>query len=250
MDERELLLGLPYDPLTMREVVNRVARILERAGPPAQHTALNAAKVVHAQGDPILRSSIAMSDLVTLDGQPVVWAARLLGRRAPERVAGIDLMWELLRQADERRLRVFFLGATGDVVARDIQRVGRELPGVIVAGARDGYFEEADAQVVAAQVAEAQADILFVGMPTPRKEEFIQRHLPELGVRFAMGVGGSFDVIAGLTRRAPRWLQRAGLEWAYRLAQEPRRLFKRYALTNVRFVALVAGELARRLHAG
>lgn len=243
--ERERLLGLPYDPLTMRETIAVVEAALGGPGRPVRHTALNAAKVVHAQADPLLRESIVTSDLVSLDGQAVVWAARLLGHRAPERVAGIDLMWELLRSAHERRLRVFFLGATADVLARVVDRVRDELPNVVVAGAHDGYFRDAEAESVAAEIAASRADLLFVAMPTPRKEQFLHRHLDAMAVGFAMGVGGSFDVVAGQTRRAPRWMQRAGLEWMFRIAQEPRRLFRRYAVTNIRFVALVAGELRR-----
>lgn len=240
------MFDLPFDPLTMRETIAWIDQTLEYPGSPLQHTVLNAAKIVRATRDPFLRASIEDSDIVNVDGQAVVWAARLLGHHVPERVAGIDLMSELLQSANDRHRRVFFLGATEEIVERVVERVERELPGVIVAGRHHGYFSAAEEADVVATVAAASVDILFVAMPTPRKEEFIHRHLEHLEVRLAMGVGGSFDVLAGLTKRAPRWVQRAGLEWAYRLAQEPRRLFKRYAVTNARFVALVAGELVRR----
>jgi N-acetylglucosaminyldiphosphoundecaprenol N-acetyl-beta-D-mannosaminyltransferase len=243
--ERVRVLGLPIDPLTMRETVAYVERALAREGPPLQHTVVNAAKVVQARREPLLRSSIEESDLVNADGQAVVWAARLLGQPLPERVAGIDLMWALLERANERGYRVFLLGATSEVVESVVERIRRELPGVQIAGSHHGYFGEADARDVAATVAASRPDILFVAMPTPRKEQFIHEHLATLGTRFAMGVGGSFDVLAGVTRRAPLLVQRAGLEWAYRLAQEPRRLFRRYAVTNARFVGLVARELLR-----
>jgi N-acetylglucosaminyldiphosphoundecaprenol N-acetyl-beta-D-mannosaminyltransferase len=241
--ERDRILGLPFDALTMDQTLVQVERALAGTHAPLQHTVLNAAKVVRARSDPFLRASIEASDLVSLDGQAVVWAARLLGHSAPERVAGIDMMWELLRRSDAKGYRVYFLGARQEVLERLLDRVRHEFPGVIVAGARDGYFQVSDEPSVAAAVTDAKADILFVALPTPHKEQFIHRNLPSLGVRFAMGVGGSFDVLAGLTRRAPRWMQRAGLEWAYRLAQEPRRLFRRYAVTNAVFVSLVVREL-------
>jgi N-acetylglucosaminyldiphosphoundecaprenol N-acetyl-beta-D-mannosaminyltransferase len=161
-------------------------------------------------------------------------------------VAGVDLMWELLKRADHRGYRVYFLGATPDVLGLVLDRVRRELPGVVVAGAHHGYFSDDEAEAVATDITRASADILLVAMPTPRKERFIHAYLGSLGVRVAMGVGGSFDVVAGVTRRAPSWLQRVGLEWAYRLAQEPRRLFKRYAVTNTKFIVLVGAELLRR----
>jgi N-acetylglucosaminyldiphosphoundecaprenol N-acetyl-beta-D-mannosaminyltransferase len=115
-----------------------------------------------------------------------------------------------------------------------------------VAGARDGYWTEEEEQEVVDAIAAAQADVLLVAMSSPRKEEFLGRHLNTMGVPFAMGVGGSFDVVAGVTSRAPAWMQRAGLEWAHRLLQEPRRMWKRYLVGNTKFAVLVGRELARR----
>jgi N-acetylglucosaminyldiphosphoundecaprenol N-acetyl-beta-D-mannosaminyltransferase len=186
-------------------------------------------------------------DMVHADGASVVWASRLLGRPLPERVAGIDLMAALVQLAADRGLRVYFLGATQDVVARCVSNLRERYPSLPVAGFRDGYWDATDAEAearVVETIREARAELLFVAMPTPRKELFLFRHRHALGARFAMGVGGAFDVVAGLVERAPRLWQRCGMEWAFRLAQEPRKLWRRYLVTNTHFLWLVALELA------
>ena len=173
-----------------------------------------------------------------------MWASRLLGDPLPTRVAGIDLMLELLALAEDRGYRVYVLGAQRGVLERAVARLREHHPRLDFAGYRDGYFPDADEPSVAAEIRAARPDLLFVAMSTPRKEYFLGRWGPELDVPFSMGVGGAIDVIAGVTKRAPRSLQRLGLEWAFRLAQEPRRLFRRYLVTNSEFVALTLRDLA------
>jgi N-acetylglucosaminyldiphosphoundecaprenol N-acetyl-beta-D-mannosaminyltransferase len=211
-----------------------------------QHMSVNAAKLVALHDDPTLGGMIASCDLVTADGQSVVWAARLLGRQLPERVAGIDLMERLLAAADAVGYRVFVLGARREVLDRALANLMARYPNLLVVGSRDGYFDDSEALDVCDEIRQASPDMLFVAMSSPRKEYFLGEQGASLGVPFAMGVGGSVDVIAGLTRRAPVLLQRLGLEWAYRLWQEPRRLAKRYLTTNVRFAAMVLRELLNR----
>jgi N-acetylglucosaminyldiphosphoundecaprenol N-acetyl-beta-D-mannosaminyltransferase len=216
-----------------------------------QHMSVNAAKLVALQDDPVLHEMIAGCGLVTADGQSVVWASKVLGRPLPERVAGIDLMERLLAIAAERGHRIYVLGARPEVLETALARLRERLPRLQVAGSRDGYYEDAEAEQVCEEIRAAGADMLFVAMSSPRKEYFLGERGASLGIPFTMGVGGSIDVIAGITRRAPRLLQRAGLEWAYRLAQEPRRLARRYLLTNGRFVWLVArARLSRSGSAG
>lgn len=214
-------------------------------GTPHYNVAINAAKVVACEDDAELRAAIAAAHLVTADGQAVVWASRLLGAPVPERVAGADLMERLIEHAAARGYAIYFLGARPDVVAACAARATREHPDLRIAGMRDGYFTD-EAEVVDA-IRAVRPDILFLGFGTPAKEYFMRRHVDALGVPFVMGVGGSFDVYAGLVTRAPRWMQHAGLEWAFRLAQEPRRMWKRYLVGNTRFVALVARDLARKI---
>ncbi len=216
----------------------------------AQHVAINAAKLVAMQRDPELRQIVERCELVSADGQAVVWASRLLGDPLPERVAGIDLMQELFALAERRGFRVFILGAEAAVLEQARAKIVARHPQLQLVGTRDGYFTEEEGPAVAEEVRHARPDILFVAISSPRKEYWLGHYGRAIDVPFVMGVGGAIDVVAGVTRRAPGPLQHLGLEWAYRLAQEPRRLWRRYAVTNLRFGLLLAGALARRLRRG
>jgi N-acetylglucosaminyldiphosphoundecaprenol N-acetyl-beta-D-mannosaminyltransferase len=238
------ILGCDVDRLDMAETLERCERLIDsRAG--AQHVVVNAAKLVAMQDDERLRSIVQRCELVNADGQSVVWAARLLGHPLPERVAGIDLMERLLERAEEREYRVFFLGARADVLDEAMRRLRARHPRLRIAGYRDGYFRDGDSAAVCSQIRGADPDILFVAMTSPRKEQWLADHLAETRVPLGMGVGGALDVVAGATRRAPRWMQRAGLEWLFRLLQEPRRLWRRYLVTNSQFALLVVREFRR-----
>ena len=236
---RAEVLGCAIDRLDMGSTLKVVEDIIAR-GEFTQHMAVNAAKLVAMQDDPRLREIIAGCGLVNADGQAVVWASRLLGDPLPERVAGIDLMQELLKLAERNGDRVFFLGARAAVLDTALAKIRAAYPKLVVAGARDGYFTADEEPQVCDEIRASDADILFVAMSSPRKEFFLGEHGRSLGVPFVMGVGGSIDVIAGVTRRAPRFMQRLGLEWLFRLLQEPRRMFRRYAVTNWKFAVLVA----------
>ena len=234
---RVRLFGVAVDPLTMDETVRAVRAFVE-CGLPHQHVCLNAAKVVELDRSPELTSAISACDLVNVDGQAVVWASKVLGARVPERVAGVDLFTRLLAEAAERGQSVFLLGARQDVVDAVRARAEAEHPGLRIVGARSGYWTDDEEPAVVAEVAASAADLLFLAIPSPRKELFLGEYGTALGVPFRMGVGGSFDVYAGITKRAPRWMQRTGLEWSFRLLQEPRRMFKRYLYGNSAFVLL------------
>jgi len=148
--------------------------------------------------------------------------------------------------ADRRNLRIYFLGASEDVVSRVVACVQNLYPGVQIAGHRDGYFDlEREGPVIAEGIRVSSADILFVAMPSPKKENFLRRWIAEMEVPVCHGVGGSFDVLAGVVKRAPQWMQRAGLEWLYRVIQEPRRMWRRYLITNSKFLALSLWEIIR-----
>jgi N-acetylglucosaminyldiphosphoundecaprenol N-acetyl-beta-D-mannosaminyltransferase len=245
LDGRAEVLGCAIDRVDMSEAAERCDRFVRtRAG--AQHMAVNAAKIVAMRHDEALHDLVDGCDLITADGQAVVWASRLLGDPLPTRVAGIDLMFELLVLAERRGYRVYLLGATAETMATAVARLRERHPKLVFAGYRDGYFSEAEEPSVAAEIRATRPDLLFVAMPTPRKEYFLGRWGPELDVPFSMGVGGAIDVVAGVTRRAPRALQRLGLEWAFRLAQEPRRLLRRYLVTNSEFVGLTLRDMGRR----
>lgn len=243
-DQRARFFDLPLDLLDMRATVAAIERAVAD-GRPGAHLGINAANLVAARDDLNYRADLAAADLVTADGQSIVWGARLYGHSVPERVTGIDLMGALLDAARRHDWGVYLLGARPEVVARlAAQLAGR---GTRISGQRDGYFGLDDAARVAADVKASGAKLLFVGTPSPQKERFIIGAARPAGVPYSIGVGGSFDVLAGELRRAPRFMQRLGLEWLYRLVQEPRRLFGRYAVTNTRYAALlVMGAFGRR----
>ena len=240
---RVRFLGLPLDLLDMDATVAAVEASVDR-GSPATHLGVNAANLVAAHDDPVYRSDLEAADLITADGQSVVWGARLFGLAVPERVTGIDLMEHLLGAARRRGWGVYLLGARAEVVDRLAQRLSAT--GIRVDGHRDGYFGADEAGDVAAAVRDSGATILFVGMPSPQKERFIVHDARRAGVPCSIGVGGSFDVLAGELRRAPRLMQRIGFEWLFRLLQEPGRLFGRYAVTNTRFVWLLVQAAVHR----
>lgn len=234
-----VLFGVRVDALTMDQTV-AAARAMVRSGVPHHHVGINAALLVESERHPELRRVIEDADLVNADGMSAVWVARLLGRRLPERVAGIDLFQRLVEAAHRDGSSVYFLGATDEVVER-VAGVFRERHrGLRIAGYHNGYWDDDD-EVVGA-VRAARPDYLFLAIPSPRKELWLNRHLLELGVPFMMGVGGSFDVVAGKVSRAPRWVQGAGFEWAWRLGQEPRRMWRRYLFSNTAFICSIARE--------
>lgn len=239
------VLDCPVDALDMDATVARCSELIE-AGGFHQHVAINAAKLVAMHDDPQLRDIVVGCDVISADGQSVVWASRLLGAPLPERVAGVDLMDRLLAEAELRGYGVFILGARADVLDEAVRRIRERHPQITIAGARDGYFSDAEEAEVCEEIRSSGAHILFVAISSPRKELFLGEHGPSLKVPFVMGVGGSIDVMAGITKRAPRLWQRLGIEWLYRLLQEPRRMFRRYAVTNVRFLLLLGRAVAAR----
>ena len=206
---------------------------------------VNAAKVVNMHRDQVLRQSVLDADVVVADGIGVVWASRILGAGLPERVTGIDLMMQMLRRGNEEKWSVYCLGATQDVLDRVVAHIGVHYPGVRVAGHRNGYFGAAEEPEVAEAIRASRADILLVAMTSPKKEQFLARWQATLGVPVCHGVGGSFDVVAGKVERAPESWQRLGVEWLYRVKQEPGRLWRRYLVTNVLFCGLVLKEFVR-----
>ncbi|WP_322059852.1 WecB/TagA/CpsF family glycosyltransferase [Paraburkholderia sp. J63] len=203
-----------------------------------QHVVVNVAKLVHMQTDKELALSVKNCDIINVDGMGVVWGARMLGQPVPERVAGVDLFGKLIEMASSGGLPIYLLGATDAVVEKTAEILAERHPELLLAGFSNGYFWDDEGAVVD-KIRQSGARLLFVAISSPKKEIFINRWKDELGVDFVMGVGGTFDVIAGKVRRAPEWMQRSGLEWFYRVTQEPRRMWKRYFLTNIRFAFML-----------
>lgn len=210
-----------------------------------QHVVINVAKLVTMQTDAILRASVNACDIINIDGMGVVWGARLLGHKVPERVAGVDLFYRLLAMSAENQFPVFLLGAKPDIVTKTVQVVEADYPGLRIAGFHHGYIWNEEEQIVD-EIAKSGAKLLFVAITSPQKENFINKWRDKLGVDFVMGVGGTFDVVAGKVKRAPLWMQKWGLEWLYRIIQEPRRMWKRYLVTNSKFAWLLLKELIRK----
>jgi N-acetylglucosaminyldiphosphoundecaprenol N-acetyl-beta-D-mannosaminyltransferase len=244
MSERITLMGCSIDNLSMEETLQTIEGFIH-TGRPHQHVVVNVDKLVKASRDPELRRIINDCALINVDGMPVVWASRLLGKPLKERVAGVDLFEALMRRAGEKGWRVFLLGAKEEVVSKVASTYQHKYPNLVLAGYRNGYWkgEQEEAQVVE-QIRDARPDLLFVAISSPKKEQFLGRYQAEMKIPFAMGVGGTFDVAIGHVKRAPVWMQKSGLEWFYRFLQEPRRMFRRYFIEDMAFVWLFIKEAA------
>lgn len=234
--------GLSIDNLTMQETIDLVARaVAEKES--ITLTDVNAGKIIQLHEDPQLKYYIDQGDMIQADGQAVIWASKLLGKPLKERVAGVDLVEKLIRQAKEKGHTVFFFGAKEEVVKKTVDRFVKEHGDAIVAGYRNGYFAKEEAPAIAQQIAASGANLLFVAITSPIQEAFLYENREILKpVNFKMGVGGSFDVFAGKTKRAPVWMQNSGMEWFYRFLQEPKRMWKRYLVGNTKFILLVLKE--------
>jgi N-acetylglucosaminyldiphosphoundecaprenol N-acetyl-beta-D-mannosaminyltransferase len=238
------LFGAPIHKLTMNETIQMIDEAIQKKEQMHQ-VVVNAAKLVNMQKDEALRKSVVEGNIINADGQSVVWASRLLKKPLPERVAGIDLMEHLVKLAADKNYKIFFLGAKEEVVLKVIDKYKSKYSPDIIAGYRNGYFAKEEEVTVAKQIAESSADILFVAMTSPKKEIFLNNYKDLIQTPFIMGVGGSFDVVSGITKRAPVWMQKNGLEWFYRVMQEPKRMWKRYLVTNTLFIGYVLREIFR-----
>ena len=235
-------LNIPIDAITMKDTINLVEKTIV-AKKQIHHTVVNASKIILMQKDAELEKSVIEADIINADGQGVVWAANLLGLNLPERVSGIDLMESLVEISYYNGYKCYFLGARENIVQKLVAIYKEKFSEDIIAGFRNGYFNEQEECDIARKISESGANILFVAITSPKKEIFLNKYKDQLkNVNFIMGVGGSFDVISGKIKRAPIFMQRIGLEWFYRFLQEPRRLWKRYLLGNMKFIWLVIKE--------
>ena len=233
------LLGTPICNLTMQETLDMVSNAIQ-TNKHLHHTVVNAGKIVAMHENPELKESVVNADIINADGQAVVWASKLLGQPLKERVAGIDLMENLVKLAYDKQYKIFFFGAKEEIVKKVVDIYSHQYSPSIIAGYRNGYFRKEDERTIAQQIADSNANILFVAISSPTKENFLYQNKDLLqNINFTMGVGGSFDVVAGYVKRAPLWMQKAGLEWLFRVYQEPKRMFKRYLVGNTKFIKLV-----------
>lgn len=238
-NERVKFLGYAVDSLTMDQAVEWVEAAVREAG--LHHVVvINANKMWLAERNPKLRDVIRCAELV-IPEYAVVWGCKVLGNPVRGHIGGIMLLKALLPQLEVEAIPVYFLGARDTIVDSMLSRLRDEYPALVVAGARSGYFEDDEIPSIVQSVNQSGAKILFVALGSPRQEMWIEQNKADLKVRVVMGLGGSFDVLAGVKKDAPPWV-RHGWEWFYRLAQDPRNLWKRYLTTNPWFVGQVLRE--------
>jgi N-acetylglucosaminyldiphosphoundecaprenol N-acetyl-beta-D-mannosaminyltransferase len=243
---RHHFLGVPLDYVSWNDAVDLATRAMgDRFR--LQMGDVNVSKVIDAQSDPHFRKWLEDSDVVCADGVGVIWGCHLLGIPVADRVTGIDLMTRVIAVCEQRGFRPYFLGATETVIKDLVNQLQRRHPNLKIAGWRNGYFRPEDEPAIVAEIKASGADCLFVGISSPIKERFLNQYRDEFNIPLQMGVGGSFDVLSGHVKRAPRLMQRIGLEWLFRVAQEPRRLARRYYVSNSRFVLLLLRSILPRV---
>ena len=235
-DKRYPIFNTYVNAISMDETIAEVEKII-KAGKPTQHVVINALKVNLMNENAELQKIVNACPLINADGASIVWAAKKLGVPLTERVAGIDLFENLVKLAAEKGYKIYLFGAKEEVVQKVKKIFEEKYPTLQIVGVRNGYFTEADEPEIVKNMAESGADMMFVAFSSPKKEFWVNKYLNDLNIPFVMGVGGSFDVVAGVTDRAPKWMQDHGLEWFYRFIQEPRRLWNRYVVGNWKFVA-------------
>lgn len=234
--KRYPILNTYVNALSMDETVEYIEGVIARRTPAVQHVVINALKVNLMEADPELRRIVNDCPLINADGSSILWAAKRLGIPLKERVTGIDLFLRLVEVAAEKGYKIYLFGAKQEVVEKVRGIFLQQYPSLQIVGTRNGYFTPEQEPQIVADMAASGADMMFVAFSSPKKEYWIHKYLDQLNIPFVMGVGGSFDVVAGVTKRAPAIWQKLGMEWFYRFIQEPRRLWKRYVVGNAQFI--------------
>jgi len=241
MNERIQILGITIDPLTMKETVDAVEQYVLKKHP-LHLMGVNADKINQCHEDEKIKKIVNESGIINADGASVVLASRFLGSPVPERVAGIDLMQNLLELSNKKGYSVYFFGAKEEILQDMLKAFKQRYPDLDVVGYRNGYFSPEDEEKIQEDIKDKKPDFVFVGITSPKKEYIIQSFMDNGINAVFMGVGGSFDVLSGHIKRAPLWMQKLNLEWLFRVANEPKRLFKRYFVGNVTFIKRVLDE--------
>ena len=229
MSDKMDILGVKVDPVTMSQAVAQVQDYMDEKKNVLIATA-NAEMIMRATHDKELQAILNDAALVVPDGAGTVWAAHHLGHDMPERVAGFDLAQELMRIAPQRKRRVFFFGSAPGVAEKAKAKAEELYPGIEIVGVRNGFFTEKDEPEIIAQIKEAKPDLLLAALGVPKQEKWLYKHKEELGVPVSIGVGGTLDVMAGVMKRAPLWMQKAKLEWLFRGMLQPKRAGRLMAL--------------------
>lgn len=207
---------------------------------------VNSDTFVQAVNDIEYRQFLSNITFANIDGMSVVWALRLLGYTTKERVSCPDIYYDTLALACTKKMSIYFLGASENIIQTLVMNYAVSYPDLQIAGYRNGYFSKEDEHIIIRSINDSNANILFLGLPSPKKESFIINNASKIKSKFIYGVGGMFDIEAGLTKRAPLWMQKGGLEWAFRLFQEPKRLWRRYLVNNTLFIKIILTEIANK----
>lgn len=241
MSDRIHIGHCPVDCLDFLSTVDALLEAIRKTGRLCV-APVNASTVVMASRDLLFRETLEGMDILLPDGYWLQWAARILRRPVTNHVATVPLTYALMQRLAPSGGTVFLLGAEAPVVEKARQELARRFPGLRVVGTRNGYFLEGEEEAIVDQIKAAQPQVLLLGISSPKRELFVTRNRHRLGVPVIMGVGGLLDILGGRTKEGPQWLRKYGLMWFYRFAKEPRRLWKRYTLTNGRFVWIVLKE--------
>lgn len=229
------------DVLTMQQTLELVEQYIKTKT--ALHLmGVNADKINEIRRNDRLKRIVNNCGVINADGASVVLASRFLKKPLPERIAGIDLMQELIGLSEKKGYSIYLLGAKQEVVQKTEEILTRKYPNLKIAGTHDGYFKESDWKNRSKEIKELNPDIVFVGITSPLKEYLVDFLQKDGNNCVFMGVGGSFDVLSGNIKRAPMWMQKLNLEWLFRMIQEPRRLAKRYVIGNTIFICSVLKE--------
>lgn len=229
MIEQVEILGVKVDAVTMAQAVERVVNLIDEKKSSLVATA-NAEMLLRATHDDELKNILNAADLVVPDGAGTVWAARHLGKSMPERVAGFDLVQELMKIAPAHDFKFFLFGAAPGIADKAKAKAESLYPGIKIVGTRNGYFKADDEQEIISLIKSSRADILLAALGVPKQEKWLFKYKDELNIPVSIGVGGTFDVMAGVVKRAPLWMQKACLEWLFRAMLQPSRAGRLIAL--------------------
>jgi len=229
MTERVNILGVKVDAVTMAQAVECVTKLIS-ADKSSMVATANAEMLLNATHDAELKAILNAASLVVPDGAGTVWAARHLGKFMPERVAGFDLVQELMKISPRNDWKIFLFGAAPGIADKAKLKAEELYPGIKIVGTRNGYFKPEDEPEIVARIKFSRADILLAALGVPKQEKWLAAHKDELKIPVSIGVGGTFDVMAGVVKRAPLWMQRARLEWLFRAMLQPSRAGRLIAL--------------------
>ena len=236
------ILGIEIDNISYGEALARICELI-KTGEVVYVVAPNVDHVIKLQSDAEFRRIYENASLVLADGMPLLWAARFLGTPLKGKISGSDLFPELCAFAAEKGYKLFFLGGRPGAALKAAEVLRAKHPGIQIVGIYSPPFgfenDVAENRKIIQMIRDAKPDILFVGLGAPKQEKWIFSHYKELNVPISIGIGVSFEFVSGMVRRAPLWMQRIGLEWFWRLMMEPRRLWKRYLVDDMKFLYLV-----------